>query len=127
MDSENSSQKNKNVVELPDDHLLENAKKRFNTLHSSIYGEISSMLSKAKIMPMPDLMMQNPSFTRLVQILKEFREPLSILAPMLEIDDELPMLDEYISLAEKLADAIESESHDNLCGVIAALDEKPYI
>jgi len=39
----------------------------------------------------------------------------------------LSLLDEYIELADDLAQAIIADSFDALCGAIAALDEKPYI
>lgn len=36
-------------------------------------------------------------------------------------------IDEYLELADDLAQAIEADNPDTLCSAIAALDVKPYI
>jgi len=101
---------------------------RFNELHSSIFGSISSMLSQAKIQPMGTLRGKNPSFTALVDELSLYRTVAEKLGNLLEDGREnLAMIDEYLELARGMANAIDNDNHDALCAAIAALDEKPYI
>lgn len=120
-----------NVVELTSKTgaLHKQAVQRFNSLTSAIIGEISSMLSKAKLMPIPDLQTQNPTFDKIVEQLWMYKSLAVIVADLLKVDKkhELDMLDEYIGLVDNLAQAILSDDPDTLCGAIAALDEKPYI
>lgn len=114
------------IVTLEEKQLIE-AKKRYSALHRAIFGEISSMLGKAKLEPMERLHGLDPSFTALVNELKSFRDIVNALAPLLGLNGEIGMIDEYISLAEALATSIDAENHDDLCAAIAALDDKPYI
>lgn len=101
---------------------------RFNELHSSIFGSISSMLSQAKIQPMGSLRGKNPSFTALVDELVLYKTVAEKLGNLLdERRENLAMINEYLLLARAMADAIDTENHDALCEAIAALDEKPYI
>lgn len=119
-----------NIVDFPahdTEKLLFDAKKRYRHLHNAIFGEISSMLCRAKIEPMERLHGLDPSFTALVNELKFMREVVAALAPMLGLNGEIGMIDEYILLAEGLATSIDSEDSDALCAAIAKLDDKPYV
>ncbi|HAT1527735.1 TPA: hypothetical protein PC505_001063 [Morganella morganii] len=109
--------------------LHEKAINKFNELYSAIFGEISSMLRKAKLAPMIELQKHNPSFTETASQLKLYRDLSKVAADLIKIDQgsELAMLDEYISLVTNLAKAIDNDDYDALCGAISALDEKPYI
>ena len=108
---------------------LEQAKKRFNTLHTSVLAEISSMLRKAKLMPLVDLVSHNPTFTEMVEQLEEFKSAAEQIASIFEIgaEDTFAMINTNIALARQLANAIEDECHDSLGAAVAALDEKPFI
>ena len=110
-------------------NLHKKAVEKFNDLYSAIFGEISSMLRKAKLRPMMELQKDNPSFTETAKQLKTYKDLSKAVAELLELDQskELAMLDEYISLVTDLATAIDNDDHDALCGAISALDEKPYI
>ncbi|WP_210531577.1 hypothetical protein [Pantoea ananatis] len=111
-----------------DEAFYKKAVNRFNELHSSIFGSISSMLSQAKIQPMGTLRGKNPSFTALVDELELYRTIAGKLGTLLGGSNaNLAMIDEYLELARSMADAIDGENHDGLCAAIAALDEKPYI
>ncbi|MGI2067881.1 hypothetical protein [Shewanella sp. MF08487] len=105
------------------------AVKRFNGLHGSIFGDISSMLRTAKLAPIEDLRAHDPNFTEMVVILEEYKVIIVGLSTFLEQITEatIQRLDEYISLARDLAVAIESHCYDALGAAIAALDEKPYV
>ncbi|MEB5750043.1 hypothetical protein MXF13_09150 [Leclercia adecarboxylata] len=121
-----------NVVDLKRESveiLHKKAVQRFNSLTYAIIGEISAMLRKAKLMPIPELQAHNPTFDKVVEQLRLYRSLSGTVADLLGIDEqkELSMLDEYIELADDLAQAIIADSFDALCGAIAALDEKPYI
>ncbi|MGS3503236.1 hypothetical protein [Citrobacter koseri] len=109
--------------------LHKKAVDRFNNLTYGILGEISSMLSKAKLLPIPELRVNNPTFDQIVSQLKLYRALAERVAELLKIDkkQELADLDEYIEHADDLAQAIASDNADALCAAIAALDEKPYI
>lgn len=109
--------------------LHKKAVNRFNTLTYGILGEISSMLSKAKLLPIPELQIHNPTFDEVVTQLRLYRALAERVAELLHIDktNELNELDDYIELADDLAQAIASDHADALCAAIAALDEKPYI
>lgn len=110
------------------DAFHKKAVNRFNELHSSIFGSISSMLRQARIQPMGTLRGKNPSFTALVDDLVLYRTIAEKLGNLLEDGREsLAMIDEYLELARSMADAIDGENHDGLCAAIAALDEKPYL
>lgn len=109
------------------ENLLHEAKKRYNRLHAAIFGEISSMLRIAKLEPIERLYGLDPSFTKLVEQLKQFRKIVEVLAPMLDLNGELGMIDEYISIAEELAVSIDAQNSDALCVAIAKLDDKPYV
>ncbi|WP_313396654.1 hypothetical protein [Atlantibacter hermannii] len=113
----------------PADILHKRAVRRFNALTSSILGEISAMLKKAKLLPIPELQMNNPNFTEIVEQLRLYRMLSEMAADLLKIEkqDDLNDLDTYIGLADDLAKAIDADDYDALCGAIAALDEKPYI
>ncbi|ENG6107235.1 hypothetical protein ACAY19_002164 [Serratia liquefaciens] len=102
---------------------------RFNRLTYAIVGEISSMLKKAKVMPLADLQNHNPTFEEVVRQLRIYRALSEAAANALGIDgaDDLNEIDTYINLADDLATAIASDDYDSLCGAIAALDTKPYI
>lgn len=117
-----------NVVALQSE-LHRKAVNRFNELHSSIFGAISAMLVQAKLQPMTSLRGKDPSFTALVTELAFYRDVAENIGQLLEINyhQQLAMIDEYLNLAKDMADAIDSDSDDALCGAIAALDEKPYI
>jgi hypothetical protein len=105
------------------------AVKRFNGLHGCIFGDISSMLRTAKLAPIEDLRAHDPNFTEMVGILEEYKIIIVSLSAFLEqiTEHTINRLDEYINLARKLAEAIESHCYDALGAAIAALDEKPYI
>ena len=109
--------------------LHKKAVARFNTLTYGILGEISSMLSKAKLLPIPELQLNDPTFDRVVSQLRLYRVLAETVSELLKIDkrQELADLDEYIEYADDLAQAIASDNADALCAAIAALDEKPYI
>lgn len=111
------------------EQLRKIAIQRFNRLTYAIVGEISSMLKKAKIMPMEDLRSHDPTFEEIVKQLRVYRLVASAAADALGISEEDEMADPdiYIELADGLAKAIKSNDHDALCEAIAALDEKPYI
>lgn len=117
------------ALQVKTEDLHKKAVQRFNSLTYSIIGEISSMLSKAKLMPIPDLQTHNPTFDKIVEQLWIYRKLAGNVADLLKIDKthELDMLDEYIGYVDDLAQAIISDNADMLCGAIAALDEKPYI
>lgn len=113
----------------PAELLHKRAVNKFNSLYSAILGEISSMLKKARLLPMPELQRNNPTFTEIVAQLKFFRELSGVAVELLKIDknEDLSELDDYIRLATQLAQAIDSDDYDSLCGAIAALNDKPYI
>lgn len=113
----------------PAEILHRRAVNKFNSLYGAILGEISSMLKKAQLLPIPELQRNNPTFTEVVKQLKFFRELSGVAAEMLKINkaDDLRDLDDYIFHAENLAEAIDSDDYDALCGAIAALNDKPYI
>jgi len=113
----------------PVEILHKKAVDRFNTLTYGILGEIGSMLGKAKLLPIPELQVNNPTFDQVVNQLKLYRALAERVAELLKIDkkQELADLDEYIEHADDLAQAIASDNADALCAAIAALDEKPYI
>lgn len=117
-----------NVVSI-DARQLEDAKSRFKLLHSRIFGNISEMLRKARLMPLHKLSEENPSFVMLVDELIDLRATIKLLAPQLELTSfaEIGLIDQYIGLAHDLAVSIESECHDSLGAAVAALDEQPYI
>ncbi len=87
------------------------------------------MLKKAKLLPIPELKCNNPTFAETVTQLRLYRDFSVIVADMLKLDknDDLKELDIYIGLVDDLAKAIDSDDYDALCAAIAALDEKPYI
>lgn len=127
---------NNNVVALPEGegkepagNLHKRAVIKFNSLYSTILGEISSMLKKARLLPIPELKQNNPTFTEIVTQLKYFRELSGVAVELLNIDrnEDLSDLDDYIRLADNLAQAIDSDDYDSLCEAIAALNDKPYI
>ena len=109
--------------------LHKRAVSRFNSLTYAIIGEISSMLSKAKLLPIPELQLNNPTFEEVVKQLRLYRDLSEKVAELLKIDrsTELTELDEYIELADDLAQAIVADNADGLCAAIAALDDKPYV
>ncbi|CAM3806749.1 hypothetical protein [Xenorhabdus thuongxuanensis] len=108
--------------------LLKRAVNRFNDLYSAILGEISAMLKKAKLLPIPELQRNNPTFSDTVSELKLYRDLSIVVADLLKIDKNiLKELNLYIDLADTLAKAIDADDYDALCGAISALDEKPYI
>lgn len=109
------------------EQLLSSAKKRYRHLHAAIFGEISSMLSKAKLEPIERLHGLDPSFTALVGELKQLRDIVKALAPILGLNGEVAMVDEYLGLAEALATSIDTQDADELCAAIASLDDKPYV
>jgi len=111
------------------DILVIKAKRRFQGLHSEIVGEISTILKKAKLMPIVELQANDPSFTAIVEELRRMRQILEILHDHLgdEISHNMSILDTYIDLADSLAQAIANDSPDCLGEAIAALDEQPYI
>lgn len=113
----------------PADLLHKRAVNKFNSLYSAILGEISSMLKKAQLLPIPELQRNNPTFSEIVKQLKFFRELSDVAVKMLAIDkaEDLRELDDYIRYAENLAEAIDSDDYDALCGAISALNDKPYI
>jgi len=120
------------IVEFDDEKqkkLLIEGKKKYKHLHGAIYGTISSMLCRAKVEPIEFLVGLNPSFADLVKQLKDLRDVVAALAPMLEIDPkaDIAMIDEYIDLAESLALSIDAQNSDSLCAAIARLDDKPYV
>ncbi|MDA5483092.1 hypothetical protein PGS49_20960 [Yersinia intermedia] len=127
--TQTSSQEAELSTKEPADMLHRRAVNRFNSLHSAILGEISSMLKKASLLPIPELQRNNPTFTEIVKQLKFFRELSDVAVKMLKIDkaEDLRELDDYILHAENLAEAIDSDDYDALCGAIAALNDKPYI
>lgn len=109
--------------------LHKKAVDKFEEVYSSIFGEISSMLRKAKLMPMVELQKNNPTFTEIAAQLKIYRDFSALAVQLLKIDkdNEINTLDEHITLTTNLAKAIDEDDADALCAAIAALDEKPYI
>ena len=79
--------------------LHKRAVARFNSLTYAIIGEISSMLSKAKLLPIPELQLNNPTFEEVVSQLRLYRALSEKVAELLKIDrkDELAELDAYIA------------------------------
>ncbi|MGC0989765.1 hypothetical protein WKH43_11835 [Pantoea agglomerans] len=109
--------------------LHDQAVDEFNRLHGTMIGEISSMLKTAKVAPLIELRKKDPTFASVVAELKIFREVCVALAPHFSVDktSEIKMIDEYLALADDLAEAIDADNTDALCAAIAALDVKPYI
>lgn len=116
-------------VKEPADLLHKRAVNKFNSLYSAILGEISAMLKKAKLLPIPELQRNNPNFTEIVEQLKLYRAFSGMASDLLKVDknQDLSELDDYIHLADELAKAIDADDYDALCGAIAALDQKPYV
>ena len=106
---------------------LQAAKKRFTLVYSGIFGEISSMLSKAKLMPLTKLMEHNPSFTEMVDQLQEYRCIVELINKGMGGIFDVGMVDTYIEKAKALAISIDKEDHEGLGAAIAALDELPYV
>jgi len=118
------------TIEFPgneQEKLLIEGKRKYRHLHAAIFGEISSMLCKAKLEPIERLHGLDPSFTALVKELKQLREIVAVLAPLFGFTNDLGMIDEYISLAEDLASSIDAQNSDSLCAAISVLDDKPYV
>jgi hypothetical protein len=109
--------------------LHDQAVDEFNRLHGTMIGEISAMLKTAKVAPLVDLRNKNPTFTSVVAELRFYRDVCAQLVPHFSVDksSEIAMIDEYLELADDLAQAIEADNPDTLCSAIAALDVKPYI
>ncbi|MGT3492063.1 hypothetical protein [Klebsiella pneumoniae] len=113
----------------PGDESVEVLHKRAVARFNSLTYAISSMLSKAKLLPIPELQLNNPTFEEVVSQLRLYRALSEKVAELLKIDrkDELAELDAYIELADDLAQAIVADNPEGLCAAIAALDEKPYV
>ncbi|MCE9882032.1 hypothetical protein LZ641_17090 [Hafnia paralvei] len=109
--------------------LHDQAVDEFNRLHGTMIGEISAMLKTAKVAPLVDLRKNNPTFTSVVEELRFYRNVCAQLVPHFSVDktSEIKMIDEYLELADDLAQAIEADNPEALCAAIAALDVKPYI
>lgn len=109
--------------------LLKQAKNRFNTLYSGVFGEISSMLKLAKLCPIHELQHKDPSFTALYNELLQYEKIVIELNGIFNFANstEMERLREYISATERLAKAIDDNNIEELTHVIAELDEKPYI
>ncbi|MBI6547392.1 hypothetical protein [Xenorhabdus lircayensis] len=118
----------KNTV-YKDPELHKRAVSRFHELHAAIFGEISSILKKAKLLPLIELRKHNPSFTEIAEELIKYRDLAQKVAAWLDIEEDQfsAYVDEYIALTRELAKAIDDDNPEALCGAIAALDEKPYI
>lgn len=118
-----------NDIEKLHEELHKKAVNRFNELHSSIFGSISAMLIQAKLQPMTSLRSKDPSFSALVDELSFYRDVAERIGALLAIncDRELELIDEYLELAREMANAIDVEDYDALCGAIAALNDKPYV
>ncbi|MEQ1965245.1 hypothetical protein ABLB69_19315 [Xenorhabdus khoisanae] len=116
-------------TEYKDLDLHKKATGRFREMHAIIFGEISSILKKAKLMPLIELRKHNPSFTEIAEELIRYRELAKKVATWLDIEEDQfsAYVDEYIALTRELAKAIDDDDPDALCGAIAALDDKPYI
>ncbi|NRB63192.1 MAG: hypothetical protein HRU40_09250 [Saprospiraceae bacterium] len=111
------------------DTQISMAKKRFNDLHEQIFGEISSMLSTARLTPIDVLQDRDPTFMDQVKELETFKNIIDDLSSYLSsvTYEILERVEDYIRLARNLAEAINNECSDSLGAAIAALDEKPYI
>ncbi|HGF7521923.1 TPA: hypothetical protein AB5A43_003368 [Vibrio cholerae] len=110
------------------DKLKRSAIQRFTRLHGAMYGEISSMLRRAKLAPMEALQAHEPSFTQMAVELEEYLGVLVVLSQMLDLEEHvITHATEYLLLIKKLASAIEVGDPELLGEAIAALDEKPYI
>lgn len=107
--------------------MLLDAKRRYRHLHSLIFGSISGMLGKAKLEPIEALQGLDPSFTSLVAELEGFRRIVGILSPVLGLNGDLAMIDDYIVLAKELAESIDLQDSDKLGAAISALDDRPYV
>jgi len=115
-------------VEKLEEKLIIKAKTEYKRLHSGIIGQISAMLNTAKIEPMHNLIGLDPSFTSLVEDLEKYMVIIKKLKDALDIKDEdIEVVSEYVTLARRVAESIDSECHDSLGAAVAALDEKPYI
>lgn len=113
-----------------EEHKIELAKKRFKKIQAQMFGEISSMLRKAKLTPIWELQENNPSFTALASDLEYFLEHLkqfSEIMPEKFTTEEINRAVDYVRLTKDLAVAIDNDDDDSLGAAIAALDEKPYI
>jgi len=111
-----------------EEKLIIKAKSEYKRLHSSIIGEISSMLKTAKIEPMHNLIGLDQSFTSLVVDLESYMMIIEKLKEALDINDrEIGIVREYITLARGIAESIDSWCSDTLGAAVAALDEKPYV
>lgn len=109
--------------------LHKKAVNRFNELHASIFGSISSMLKVAKLQPLRTLKEHNPSFVFMVSELEHYKVIAVQVSTLLDIDTraDIAMIDEYLVLARGMANAIDTDDPEALCEAIAALDDKPYI
>ncbi|MDC9591708.1 hypothetical protein PSI23_21100 [Xenorhabdus sp. XENO-10] len=73
---------NKDSIEI----VHRRAVRKFNEFYSAIFGEISSMLKKAKLLPIPELQRNNPTFSDTVSVLKLYRDFSNLAADLLKID-----------------------------------------
>ncbi|ELH4834624.1 hypothetical protein AKG94_01465 [Vibrio harveyi] len=106
---------------------FELGRRRFQFLYESIFGEISSMLSKVKLMPLHSLCEEEPSLKKRAEDLIQLQSIMEEVAKLLNISYNKTQIDEYIDLAVRVGDAIDSECPETLGAAIAELDLKPYI
>ncbi|MGP2481270.1 hypothetical protein ACTUSZ_00250 [Pantoea eucalypti] len=109
--------------------LHDQAVDEFNRLHGTMIGEISAMLKLAKVAPLVELRKKDPTFISVVEELKIFSGVCKQLAPSFSVDksSEIKMIEEYLELADSLAQAIDADDPEWLCAAIAALDVQPYV
>lgn len=129
---EEDSLTKRNILSYQRNSLISSHKtavKHFNSLTYAIIDEITPVLNKAKLMPVPELQSLNPELDEVIVQLKLYRRLYCTIINLLKLDNhhELIMLDEKIALADNLAQAIKSDNDESIFEAISAMNIKPYI
>ncbi|MBI0155123.1 hypothetical protein [Gilliamella sp. W8128] len=112
-----------NSANSKDEDILAEAKKAFETTQNRIYGEISILLKYAKLNAYDILKARNPSYSEVVESLKQYLEIVELLAPIIKtpqhVIDDLNLVLVHFS---ELAKGIDEENIDIICEATAKLD-----
>lgn len=96
-------------------------------LYTALMDAANRFLHNAKNYSISVLKLENPTYA---QIAKQFREVASIITLLAEhVNDPMigPKANEYVTLMEKIALAIDAEDNDALQEFVSQLDRRPFL
>ncbi|MDC9605604.1 hypothetical protein [Xenorhabdus griffiniae] len=101
----------------------------FESHYNRVLQIVVKALAQSKLLALNTALLkqESPTFKERANILSDVQKVMRSVADTLGLNYDATVLDEYIDLMHKMADAIEDNNADELQKIVEILDRKPFI